>query len=245
MSALVDYDSSSDEGDEGEASQAGLSAASTVEGPTTLSTAVGRTLPDQSGGNALRNAVPESAAAGPLLGPAAPTNGGMMDADSPEETPNNLSERETIRYLTQASVPMASMPPSPPGATDPAANKRFARFLELKAKGVHFNKDLAGKSTFLNPGLLTTMMARAGIDEEDQYNTSLSTDVWNPKGFPKWAYKEELLKSQQEIRARDTEEKQALSAAGKRTIDFTPSGGTSGDSSRRSTPGYQKKRRRP
>lgn len=243
MSALVTYESSSDEYD---VTKAAPKPALTAKAPQTLTNvATGKSLSEHGDVDTLQNVVSEAAAIGPLLGPVAPTNADMIDADSPAETSEDMSERDTIRHLTQASVPMTSMPPSPPGSPDPAANARFARFLELKVKGVHFNEDLASKTSFLNPGLLATMMARTGIDEEDQYNTSLPLDLWNPRGFPEWAYKEGLLESQQKIRDRDDAEKKALSAAGRRTIDFAASGGNSGDSSRKSTPSYQKKRRRP
>jgi HCNGP-like protein len=182
---------------------------------------------------------------GPLLGPAAPINGGIIHAEAPASASETISERDTIRHLTQASVPMTSIPSSPPGSPDPVANTRFARFMKLKAEGVHFNQDLATKPSFLNPGLLAIMMGRAGIDEEDQYNSSLPIHLWDPRTFPPWAYKEELLQSQQDIRDKDDAQKKASSAVGKRTIDFAPSESNSGASSRKSTPGYQKKRRRP
>ena len=37
------------------------------------------------------------------------------------------------------------------------------------------------------------------MEEGDQYATTLPKDVWDPSGFPAWAFKEELAKSQQEI----------------------------------------------
>jgi HCNGP-like protein len=252
---LVGYDSSSDEDEEkgdggrgGGAPATASEAGSTSEAPRSMANVTaGRSVTDDRGATAPQDAVCEVAAIGPLLGPDAPRNGGMVvgEAPSPAERPEKMSERETIRYLTQPPVPMNTMPPSPPGSPDPAANARFARFLDLKAKGVHFNEDLAQKSSFLNQGLLATMMARAGVNEEEQYNTSLPLDIWCPTGFPEWAYKERLLESQQQIRDRDEAEKKILSAAGTRTIDFAPLGESSGDSSRRATPSYQKRRRRP
>lgn len=237
MSALVGYDSSSDE-------EKPAKPASTLEASVTPTDAANDSgHPAGIEINGSHRTVSGAAMAGPLLGPMPLTNGGARNADSPE-TFENMSDRDTIRYLSQAPVPMTSMPSSPPGSPDPVANARFARFQQLKAKGVHFNEDLAKKSSFLNPGLLATMMTRAGIDLGNQYNTSLPLDLWNPKGFPKWAYKEELLKSQQEIRDKDDAAKQALSAAGKRAIDFAPSGGDSGDSSRRYMPSNRRKRRK-
>jgi HCNGP-like protein len=241
MSGLVGYGSSSDE-DEGEDIHAQAKIAANDSAEMTDITA---RVPARTRSNAPTNAMIDAPAVGPLLEPAAPVNEDSIEGDTTPETPETMSERDTVRYLTRPPIPMTSMPASPPGSPDPVANARFARFLELKAKGLHFNEDLARKSNFLNPALLSTMMTRAGIDEEDQYNTTLSLDLWNPKGFPSWAYEEELLKSQQEIREKENAEKKALSAAGKRTIEFAPSSENSRDSSRTSSPGYQKKRRRP
>lgn len=235
MSTLVAYENSSDEED---VAQTDPASATTVEALHTSTKLADEVL-------APHNGISEASTKGPLLGPVAPANGGIVISDALRELSENVSERDLIRELTQASIPMASMPLSPPGSPDQATNARFNRFLELKAKGVHFNEDLAEKSSFLNPGLMATMMARTAINENDQYNTSLPLALWNPKGFPAWAYKEELLRSQQEIKDKDNTEKRLLSTAGKRVIDFAPSAGTSGDSSTRSTPGYQKKRRRP
>jgi hypothetical protein len=163
---------------------------------------------------------------------------------SPIPEQPQLSEREMIHYLTQATHPMTSIPPSPPGSPNPAIEAKFKRFFELKAKGIHFTEDLATKSSFNNPALLSTMLDRFGIEGMDQYKTSLPVDVWDPTAFPPEAFKEELLRSQQEIKAREDAEKKVLSASGKRTIEFT-SGGTSGTSSRASTPGTSAKRIRP
>jgi len=87
-------------------------------------------------------------------------------------------------------------------------------------------------------------MSKVGIDEKAQYNTSLPLDLWNPNDFPEWAYKEGLLKSQQELKSQSDANRKMLSATGKRTIEFTPESASAG-SSRKSTPGQQSKRRRP
>ena len=243
MSALVSYDSSSD--DEGAATAIVTAAASVDTALSHTNLQAESSALDQIEDASARLDVSDAPTVGPVLGPSAPTNGDVAETESSDVAPEHMSERDAIRYLTQAPIPMTSMPSSPPGSPDPVANARFARFLELKAKGVHFNEDLGRKSSFLNPGLLATMMSRVGVDEEHQYRTSLPLDLWNPNAFPEWAYKEELLRSQQQIRDKDDEQKKALSATGKRTIDFAPSGGNSADSSRRSTPGFPKKRRRP
>jgi hypothetical protein len=64
------------------------------------------------------------------------------------------------------------------------------------------------------------MMDFVGLDEQDQYATTLSKDLWDPAAFPEWAFRGPLKKSQDAIR----KEREAEKAAGTRTaLDFVPS----------------------
>lgn len=249
MSALVGYESSSDED---EAPTAQLQSAQTIlkEPQTALVSATNGNRKNVENESTTskpgegKDTIPKPGD-GPMVGPARPeATDTELAEDASADILETMSERDAIRYLTQTTHPMTSMPYSPPGSPDPALNAKFKRFLDLKAKGVHFNDDLANKSTFRNPGLLATMMMRAGLEGDDQYQTSLSRNIWDPLGFPSAAYKEELLRSQQALRDQDQATKKSLSAAGKRTIEFT-TGGTSGSSSRASTPGMPNKRNKP
>lgn len=61
------------------------------------------------------------------------------------------------------------------------------------------------------------MMEHAGINEQSQYDTSLPADLWNPSDLPKWGFKEELLRTQQDFRKQSEEKK----ASGERSsVDF-------------------------
>ena len=238
MSGLVGYGSSSDEDEYAQQ----LLVARNAERPSIVAvTEADNVLPLTAPSN--------QAVDGPMVGPAVPTNNDYSPAtadekDGGEPEAQMLSERETIRVLTQPSHPMSSIPPSPPGSPNLAANAKFRRFLDLKAKGIHFNEDLASKSSFRNPKLLSTMMARAGVDESEQYNTSLPKELWDPVGFPPSAYKEELGKSQQLFRERDEARKKELSASGTRTIEFNTAE-RAGSRSRDSTPASVGRRRKP
>lgn len=245
MSGLVVYDSSSDEETADQPTPptvASSKAYDALDGARTATSDIERIgeqidpAPTVSSGEGLL---------GPLLGPTAHPNGTVVTEEEPvfPIALADMSERDAIRHLTQAPFPAPSLPASPPGSPEPAANERFRRFLELKAKGVHFNEDLARKSSFRNPSLLSTMMSKVGIDEKAQYNTSLPLDIWNPNDFPDWAYKEGLLKSQQELQEQADAHKKMLSATGKRTIDFTSESASEG-SSRKSTPGQHSNRRK-
>lgn len=247
MSTLVGYNSSSDE-EETIAETAPVSATNDgeIQSNTSLHNTNGQAVDHQSHAAAVNSKIQGNLGGdiGPMVGPAMPTaTESQIEENSPMVQPDSVSERDTVRYLTQPSHPMDSIPPSPPGSPDPALNAKFKRFLELKAKGVHFNDDLGRKSTFRNPGLLATLMNRAALENDDQYKTSIPLSIWNPLDFPPYAFKEELLRSQQTLRDQQQAAKKSQSAAGKRTIEFT-SGGTSGHNSRDSTPGLSSKRKR-
>jgi len=198
MNSLVGYESSSDE--DGititEAHSVTASNQTTLH-PTsangqkkTINAVSASTLDEDS----VRNTENEH---GPMVGPTMPfqmdnDNDNDNDNDVSQEPspsiPQTMSERDAIRYLTQATHPMTSIPPSPPDSPDPVLNTKFNRFLDLKTKGIHFNDDLVHKSTFRNPILLTTMMTRAGLDGDDQYRTSLPREIWDPLSFPPFAF---------------------------------------------------------
>jgi hypothetical protein len=113
-----------------------------------------------------------------------------------------------------------------------STNSKFKHFLELKKQGIHFNEKLAKSSALKNPSLMQKLMDFADIDEVGQYATTLPKDLWNPNGFPEYAYKEELAHSQQKIRKKKEDDK----AKGQReSIDFVPAAGES--LSRSGTPG--------
>ncbi|KAJ5947005.1 hypothetical protein N7466_000020 [Penicillium verhagenii] len=155
---------------------------------------------------------------GPVLGPAS-----MNTAPSPEEqsaggrTSPFSTSRALIQDLTLPPVPNLDIPPSPPGSPDPAANAKFERFLSLKNQGVHFNTKLASTTSLKNPSLLIKMMEHAGIDEQAQYDTSLPLELWNTSTLPPWAFKEELLRAQQEARQRMEDKK---SSGQRSSIEF-------------------------
>lgn len=143
---------------------------------------------------------------GPVLGPASGPAPPPLDSSPNNQASGNSSPyssaRALIQDLTLPPVPNLEIPPSPPGSPNPAANAKFEHFLSLKKQGVHFNAKLASSSSLKNPSLLKKMMDHAGINEQSQYNTTLSTDLWDTSTFPQWGYKEELLKAQQEVRQR-------------------------------------------
>ena len=102
----------------------------------------------------------------------------------------------TLRSLTLPAIPNLDIPQSPLGLPTPGANPRFSQFLGLKKHGIHFNTKLACSSALKNPSLLPRLMVSAGLSSEQQYTTSLPSELWNPLAFPTWAYKEELAEAQ-------------------------------------------------
>jgi hypothetical protein len=165
-----------------------------------------------------------------------------MPSNDPDQTsggPNSRagspysSNRLSIRNLTMPPVPNFEIPPSPPGSPPPTSSKKFARFLELKKQGVHFNEKLEKSSALKNPSLLQKLMDFADIDEMDQYATALPEDLALPTSFPAWAYADQLNKTQQKVLKKRAEEK---ARAGRKTLDFVPATG-SASTSRAATPG--------
>lgn len=163
---------------------------------------------------------------GPMVGPAMPTESALpgYEDDDVEDLPQ-MPERDMLRYLTQPSRPMTSLPPETDEYADPGVTSKIKRLLEFKAKGRHFNEDLATNTSFRNPNLFASLLERGNLPPQVQYASSLPSNLFSPDSFPDWAYKENLHKSQKEISSEIEATKKADSAVGKRTIDFTPATG--------------------
>ncbi|KAK5104636.1 hypothetical protein LTS08_002527 [Lithohypha guttulata] len=164
----------------------------------------------------------DSRPSGPILGPSRPTD--MLQTHEEDLSPDlpQMPEHDLLRYLTQPTHPVDSLPPEPDASPNHARTAKFKHFLDLKSEGFHFNNDLAGNSSFKNPNLFALLLDRAGISSEGQYNLTLSVDNCSPHMLPAWAYKEELLKAQQSKQLELEATKKAQFAAGTRTIEFSP-----------------------
>lgn len=133
------------------------------------------------------------------------------------------ANRALIHDLTLPSVPNLDIPPSPPGSPPPRASKSFEQFLALKKKGTHFNSKLEQSTALRNPTVTEKLMDFVGLDERQQYETTLSPDLWNPAAFPETAFLENLRKSRDRI----AKQREADKASGARTsVDFVPSTAT-------------------
>lgn len=174
---------------------------------------------------------------GPVIGPMIPND--VPASELLEEDPQTIPQspysanRALLRDLTLPSLPNYDIPPSPPGSPTESSNAKFKHFLQLKKQGVHFNEKLAKSPAMRNPSLMQKLMDFSDIDEAEQYHTTLPSELWNPDGFPLYAYKGELSKSQQKIHKTKEEEKMR---GQRESVDFVPA--SAGDSSNRSgTPG--------
>lgn len=125
--------------------------------------------------------------------------------------------RAALWNLTMPTVANLDIPPSPPGSPPPAMSQKVSQFLELKKQGTHFNEKLARSSAIKNPSLLGKLMTFAGLDHSEQYATTLPIDIWNPHGFPSWAYKDELAKAQKEAQKKREEDR---TRSGRGAADF-------------------------
>ena len=174
---------------------------------------------------------------GPVIGPMIPHDAPVSDLleEDPQTIPQSpySANRALLRDLTLPSIPNYDIPPSPPGSPVESTNAKFKHFLQLKKQGVHFNEKLAKSPALRNPSLMQKLMDFADIDDNEQYATTLPTELWNPNGFPSYAYKGDLAKSQQKISKAKEEEK----LRGQReTVEFV-SESTGDAGSRSATPG--------
>ncbi|KAL6716323.1 hypothetical protein ACLMJK_005889 [Lecanora helva] len=173
----------------------------------------------------------------PLVGPFGPPQS-VYSSRSPELAPSSpyTAKRTTIHNLTLPINPNFEIPPSP-SASPTDTDRKFSQFIDLKKQGVHFNAKLASSSALKNPSLLPKLMKSAGIQEPQQYNTTLPSSLWDPLHLPGWAYTEELNESQQALAKQKEEERLKNQRTG---IEFI-SAGNSGLSSRGGTPGLSAK----
>ncbi|KAI9695138.1 MAG: Proteasome subunit beta type-7 [Bogoriella megaspora] len=165
---------------------------------------------------------------GPSARPALQPRSQAPEGDS-ISTPGSpySSERARVRNLTMPPVPNFSIPESPPGSPDPKINAKFTQFLELKKKGRHFNESQIKSSALKNPTLLPKLMEYAGLDEHDQYATTLPPEMALPTKFPVWAYSNALDKSQKDVNKKREEEASKKQREG---LEFVPSSRSEGSS---------------
>ncbi|KND89458.1 hypothetical protein TOPH_05870 [Tolypocladium ophioglossoides CBS 100239] len=134
------------------------------------------------------------------------------------------ANRATIHDLTLPSVPNLDIPPSPPGSPPPRVSKMFDQFLALKKMGTHFNRKLEQSTALRNPSVMDKLLEFAGLDGRQQYETTVSPDLWDPMAFPESAFVEKLRKSRETL----AKEREAdRSGGGRSSIDFVPSTTTS------------------
>lgn len=137
----------------------------------------------------------------------------QADHARPPSSPYSAN-RALLHQLTLPTVPDLDIPPSPPpgspssDARRAALTAKFDKFLELKrAKCVHFNARIADSHAFRNPEQTDKLLGFVGIDTKfdrdsgaagaTQYTTTLPADLWDPAGFPAWAYRGQLRRAQE------------------------------------------------
>ncbi|KZZ98792.1 HCNGP-like protein [Moelleriella libera RCEF 2490] len=168
---------------------------------------------------------------GPVpLGPSLPSSeslpqeDGTVNLDSTPSSPYS-SNRALLHELTLPSVPNLDIPMSPPGSPPPAINQKFQQFLDLKRKGTHFNSKLELSTALRNPSLADKLLAFVDLSGAAQYETTLPSDLYDPGGFPSWAFRESLRKSRDALAKEKGEEKPVV-----RGVEFVSSSGTSSSS---------------
>lgn len=228
MSGLVGYGSSDEEEEEDDDAPANSVSQSQNTNATDAEALADVHEAEQNGAH-INNDSLTAPMQGPTAGPNRPSHG-EYELDGYEDnhdTPTTfISEQDMLRQLTQPSHPVSSFPPDSEGQAETQVTEKFKNFLNLKKTGIHFNENLTDKSSFKNPNLFASLLERIGIPPEAQYSSSLPSAVFSLDNFPPWAYREELLRSQQELDAQLDANKKAQSLAGKRTIQFSTASDT-------------------
>ncbi|PHH76510.1 hypothetical protein CDD82_3960 [Ophiocordyceps australis] len=136
-----------------------------------------------------------------LIGPSLPppqADYAPLQDDNPDhlEEPQSpySAERALIHDLTLPAYPDLDIPPSPPGSPPVGITKKFEQFLALKQKGVHLNAKLEESTVLRNPGVMDKLLDFVELEGAQQYETTLSLDLWNPSGFPESARVNKLKK---------------------------------------------------
>ncbi|RFU24493.1 hypothetical protein B7463_g11844, partial [Scytalidium lignicola] len=241
MAGLVDYGSSGEE-DNKELEFSNIDKhdprSSSVTNGTTFETQANGKKPEEEESAAPEPVTSSNIADPPLVGPVfeptAVPDLSMSEILDEGEAPQSpyCTNRALLRNLTLPTTPNYDIPPSPPGSPAGSTDSKFKHFLELKKQGTHFNEKLARSSALKNPSLMQKLMDFADVSETGQYSTTLPHELWNPKAFPEYAYKEELGRSQKTVLKKKEEEK----ARGHReTVEFVPAT-ISTNSSRGGTP---------
>ncbi|KAL9636489.1 MAG: hypothetical protein Q9164_002788 [Protoblastenia rupestris] len=143
---------------------------------------------------------------GPSLGSPQPSNSDLETASTP--TSPYTRTRSALRSLTLPQCPELDIPSAAGSSPPRGLDEKIVHFLSLKKRGVHFNGKLASSSALKNPSLLPKLMAAAGLDGDGEgggkveYVTTLPSELWDPSGWPAWAYAEGLDRSQKEIATR-------------------------------------------
>ncbi|KAK0263411.1 hypothetical protein B0A54_00771 [Friedmanniomyces endolithicus] len=147
---------------------------------------------------------------------------------SPPQSPYTLTRLQT-RSLTLPPHPNFDIPssPPPPSPGTPAAarltatTKKFTRFLELKAQGVHFNARLLGSVALRNPGVGGKLMDFAGVGREEGYASSIGGEgagAGVPVKWPEECCVEALMEG--------NERRERKRLAGRRGVEFVPPAGS-------------------
>lgn len=138
------------------------------------------------------------------IGPSADLAPGLAPPADLGSTSPCTAERQRCRDLTLPSHPDLSIPESPPGSPSPALTSKFQNFLDLKARGVHFNERLAKSSALRNPALFDRLMVFAGVVNDDdasrQYESALPSELALKTTWPEWAYTDNMLRAHAEKR---------------------------------------------
>ncbi|ORY98765.1 HCNGP-like protein-domain-containing protein, partial [Syncephalastrum racemosum] len=125
--------------------------------------------------------------------------------------------RRRKALLTPRPIPGVENWGIPPESSTPIDSERaqkVAHFLSLRAKGHHLNEHLQQNRSFRNPRIYAKLVEFFDLDE---HGSNMDKTDFDPHGFPKEAYIEEILAAQRRIA-----EEKALAQQHRTSVQFVP-----------------------
>ncbi|KAI3886541.1 hypothetical protein MKX03_027842 [Papaver bracteatum] len=149
-------------------------------------------------------------------------NGTAVNCDNMEIESVKNEETATVSEEVQRDIDALKkfLPPPPNTKCSEDLQERINKFLALKRAGKSFNAEVRNRKEYRNPDFLVHAVSYQGID---QIGSCFSKDVFDPYGYNKSDYCDELeADMKREIDRKEQERKR------NQKVEFTPSGAQPG-----------------
>ncbi|KAJ1674431.1 hypothetical protein EV182_003288, partial [Spiromyces aspiralis] len=128
------------------------------------------------------------------------------DGDRPREEQSDslvdCADQRMYELLEPRSIPAVpnwGIPDEPPGECDSDVQAKFEMWHARRAEGAFFNDQLLKNKQFRNPNIYAKLVEHLGLEET---GSNFDPAVFDPAGFPKGLYIDELIKEQHRLAER-------------------------------------------